>query len=49
MTEPILIVGAGAIGGTLGAAFIRAGHSVVFVGIFTGNRDHSICGLGLLK
>jgi 2-dehydropantoate 2-reductase len=31
MTEPILIVGAGAIGGTLGAAFIRAGHSVVFV------------------
>jgi 2-dehydropantoate 2-reductase len=30
MSGPILIVGAGAIGGTLGAAFIRAGHSVVF-------------------
>ncbi|MEX6505842.1 ketopantoate reductase family protein [Jiella sp. M17.18] len=29
--EPILIWGAGAIGGTLGAAFIRAGHKVVFV------------------
>ena len=27
----ILIWGAGAIGGTLGAAFLRAGHSVVFV------------------
>ncbi len=31
MTAPILIWGAGAIGGTLGAAFIRAGHDVVFV------------------
>ena len=31
MSEPILIWGAGAIGGTLGAAFIRAGHDVVFV------------------
>jgi 2-dehydropantoate 2-reductase len=31
MTGPILIWGAGAIGGTLGAAFIRAGHDVVFV------------------
>ncbi|CAN5431588.1 2-dehydropantoate 2-reductase [soil metagenome] len=31
MTAPILIWGAGAIGGTLGAAFIRAGHAVVFV------------------
>jgi 2-dehydropantoate 2-reductase len=31
MSEPILIWGAGAIGGTLGAAFIRAGHAVVFV------------------
>ncbi|MDB5585366.1 MAG: 2-dehydropantoate 2-reductase [Devosia sp.] len=31
MTGPILIWGAGAIGGTLGAAFIRAGHEVVFV------------------
>ncbi|MCB8838352.1 2-dehydropantoate 2-reductase [Aurantimonas sp. VKM B-3413] len=28
---PILIWGAGAIGGTLGAAFLRTGHSVVFV------------------
>ncbi|MBP0616852.1 ketopantoate reductase family protein [Jiella mangrovi] len=28
---PILIWGAGAIGGTLGAAFLRAGHEVVFV------------------
>src|SRR5262245_27731790 len=31
MNEPILIWGAGAIGGTLGAAFVRAGHRVVFV------------------
>ena len=31
MSEPILIWGAGAIGGTLGAAFIRAGHAVIFV------------------
>lgn len=31
VTEPILIWGAGAIGGTLGAAFLRAGHDVVFV------------------
>jgi 2-dehydropantoate 2-reductase len=31
MTKPILIWGAGAIGGTLGASFIRAGHEVVFV------------------
>jgi 2-dehydropantoate 2-reductase len=31
MTAPIVIWGAGAIGGTLGAAFIRAGHEVVFV------------------
>ena len=31
MSEPMLIWGAGAIGGTLGAAFIRAGHAVVFV------------------
>src|SRR4029450_428443 len=31
MNDPILIWGSGAIGGTLGAAFIRAGHSVVFV------------------
>jgi 2-dehydropantoate 2-reductase len=31
MTSPVVIWGAGAIGGTLGAAFIRAGHEVVFV------------------
>jgi 2-dehydropantoate 2-reductase len=29
--SPIVIWGAGAIGGTLGAAFIRAGHEVIFV------------------
>ncbi|MCB2125241.1 MAG: 2-dehydropantoate 2-reductase [Rhodobacteraceae bacterium] len=31
MSGPILIWGAGAIGGCLGAAFLRAGHEVVFV------------------
>lgn len=31
MSDPILIWGAGAIGGTLGAAFIRAGEPVLFV------------------
>ncbi|MDL2404225.1 2-dehydropantoate 2-reductase [Rhizobium calliandrae] len=31
MTKPILIWGAGAIGGTLGASFIRAGHEAIFV------------------
>jgi 2-dehydropantoate 2-reductase len=31
MTGSIVIWGAGAIGGTLGAAFIRAGHEVIFV------------------
>lgn len=31
VTGPILVWGAGAIGGTLGAAFLRAGHDVVFV------------------
>lgn len=31
MTTPILIWGAGAIGGAIGAALIRAGHDVVFV------------------
>jgi 2-dehydropantoate 2-reductase len=31
MSDPILIWGSGAIGGTVGAAFIRAGHPVVFV------------------
>jgi 2-dehydropantoate 2-reductase len=31
MSVPIAIWGAGAIGGTLGAAFIRSGHDVVFI------------------
>lgn len=31
MSQPILIWGAGAIGGTLGAAFLRAGQPVIFV------------------
>jgi len=31
VSGPIVIWGAGAIGGSLGAAFIRAGHEVVFV------------------
>lgn len=31
MSAPILIWGAGAIGGTLGAAFVRVGHEVIFV------------------
>lgn len=31
VAEPVLIWGAGAIGGALGAAFLRAGHRVVFV------------------
>ncbi len=31
MSAPILVWGAGAIGGTIGAAFVRAGHEVVFV------------------
>ena len=31
MSAPIVVWGAGAIGGTLGAAFIRDGHEVVFV------------------
>jgi 2-dehydropantoate 2-reductase len=31
LKEPIVIWGAGAIGGTLGAAFLRAGHKVIFV------------------
>jgi len=31
LSAPILIWGAGAIGGSLGAGFIRAGHDVVFV------------------
>jgi 2-dehydropantoate 2-reductase len=31
MSDPILIWGAGAIGGTLGSAFMRTGHSAIFV------------------
>lgn len=31
MSRPILVWGAGAIGGSLGAGFLRAGHDVVFV------------------
>ena len=31
LNPPIVIWGAGAIGGTLGAAFLRAGHQVIFV------------------
>ena len=31
MSDPILLWGAGAIGGTIGAAWVRAGHDVVFV------------------
>jgi 2-dehydropantoate 2-reductase len=31
LREPILIWGAGAIGGTMGAYFVRAGHDVLFV------------------
>ena len=31
MSDPIVIWGAGAIGGTLGAAWVRAGHDVLFV------------------
>ena len=33
MSEPILIWGAGAIGGTLGAYWARAGHNVLFVDV----------------
>lgn len=33
MAGPILVWGAGAIGGTVGAALVRAGHAVVFVDI----------------
>jgi 2-dehydropantoate 2-reductase len=33
VTAPILIWGAGAIGGTLGAGFVRAGHDVAFVDV----------------
>ncbi|SHI43263.1 ketopantoate reductase family protein [Wenxinia saemankumensis] len=37
--SPILIWGAGAIGGTLGAAFLRAGRDVVFVDSDAGHVD----------
>ncbi|MBP9951486.1 MAG: 2-dehydropantoate 2-reductase [Cypionkella sp.] len=39
MTKPILIWGAGAIGGTLGVAFLRAGRDVVFVDNVTAHVD----------
>jgi hypothetical protein len=37
MADPFVVVGAGAIGGTLGAHLIRAGHPVLLV---DANRDH---------
>ncbi|MGN6487123.1 MAG: ketopantoate reductase family protein [Devosia sp.] len=37
MTDPIVIWGAGAIGGSLGAGLIKAGHAVIFVDTV---RDH---------
>ncbi len=39
LSVPILIWGAGAIGGSLGAGFIRAGHDVVFVDNVTAHVD----------
>ncbi len=33
MAEPIVIWGAGAIGGTIGAHLVRAGHEVLFVDV----------------
>ena len=33
MTAPLLVWGAGAIGGTIGACLARAGHAVTFVDI----------------
>ena len=39
MTGPIVIWGAGAIGGTLGAAFVRAGHRVTFVDSLAAHVD----------
>lgn len=35
MAEPIVIWGAGAIGGTIGAHLVRAGHEVLFVDLMT--------------
>ncbi len=46
LTLPIVIWGAGAIGGTLGAAFLRAGHQVTFVDSVTAHVD-AINSLGL--
>lgn len=37
MTEPVVIWGAGAIGGTIGACLARAGHDVLMVDV---DRDH---------
>ena len=37
MTTPLLVWGAGAIGGTIGAYLVRAGHHVTFVDIV---EDH---------
>jgi len=46
VTAPVLIWGAGAIGGSLGAGLIRAGHEVVFVDNVRGHVD-AINGNGL--
>ena len=39
MTTPLLVWGAGAIGGTIGAYLVRAGHNVVFVDIVEDHVD----------
>lgn len=46
MTAPLLVWGAGAIGGTIGACLVRAGHAVTFVDIV---EEHvaAIAGAGL--
>jgi 2-dehydropantoate 2-reductase len=46
ISEPILIWGAGAIGGTIGAYLVRAGHDVTFVDIDAAHVD-AINGPGL--
>ncbi|MDE2333266.1 MAG: ketopantoate reductase family protein [Rhodospirillales bacterium] len=46
ITQPILIWGAGAIGGTIGAYLVRAGHDVTFVDIEAAHVD-AINGPGL--
>ncbi len=33
MAEPIIVWGSGAIGGTIGAYLVRAGHAVIFVDV----------------